>query len=96
MTKNNQSTDSKVIVMHPSWLNYSGHVFLLMIFVAGAVVCFLNEREVLTVVGGILILIAVIILIHAVLRRLSRKFTITSDAVSSRVGVGGRSRRKSE
>ncbi len=94
MTKANRKRDSEIIVMHPSWLNYSGHVFLLMIFVAGAVVCFLNEREVLTVVGYVLVLIAFIILIHAVVRRLSRKFTITSDGVSSRVGIGGRSEKE--
>ena len=94
VTKNNQSRDPKITILHPSWLNYSGHVFLLIIFVAGAIVCLLNEREALTVVGGILMLIAVIILIHAVFRRLSRRFTITSDAVTSRIGIGGRSEKE--
>jgi len=40
------------------------------------------------------LLVALIILIHAVLRRLSQKLTITSDAVISRTGIGGRSEKE--
>jgi uncharacterized membrane protein YdbT with pleckstrin-like domain len=94
MTGTNSEGDTKVTILHPSWLNYSGHFFLLVVFVAGAIVCFLNEREVLTVVGYVLVLVAFIVLIHAVLRRLSHKFTITSDAVSSRAGIGARTEKE--
>ena len=94
MTETNRKGDTQVTVLHPSWLNYSGHFFLIIVFVAGAVVCFLKGGEVLTVVGYVLVLVALIILIHAVLRRLSHKFTITSDAVASRTGIGARTEKE--
>jgi membrane protein YdbS with pleckstrin-like domain len=94
MTGTNSKGDAKVTVLHPSWLNYSGHFLLLVVFVAGAIVCFLNQRAILTVVGYVLLLIALLVLIHALLRRLSHRFTISSDAVSSRAGIGGRTEKE--
>ncbi|MBA7644978.1 hypothetical protein ES703_52729 [subsurface metagenome] len=90
MTKNNQSRDSEIMVLRPSWLNYFGHFFLVVVLAAGAVACLLNEGQVLTVVGGVLTLIAFIVLLRALLERLSHEFTITPETVGSRVGIVSR------
>jgi len=90
VTKNNQSRDSEITVLRPSWLSYFGHFFLVVLLVAGAVACFLNGGQVLTVVGGVLTLIASIVLLRALLGRLSHKFTITPETVGSRVGIVAR------
>lgn len=82
-----ESGDSEIMVLRPSWLNYFGHFFLVVVLVVGAIICFLNGGQVLIVVGGILTLVAFIVLLRALLGRLSHKFTITPDTVGSRAGI---------
>ena len=94
MTKNN-----KTIILHPSWLNYSGNFLLGIILLIIGLVCFIKEfsiqgYEILDYLGYILILAAIIILLNAALKRFSRTYTITYDAVRLRIGILSRNEKE--
>jgi len=84
MAENKQKNVAIISIFHPSWLNYFKHFFWSIIFIIVAVICFTNE---VPIVGLLLISITIIILLGAILERLSRTYTITTDIVRSKAGI---------
>lgn len=87
MRDGNHKTDPQIVILRPSWLNYLKNFLWASVPIVGAVIC-LDDLEAVSIV---LLPIAFIVLLAAVLKRKSLKFTITSDTVNSRGGIVRRS-----
>ena len=84
MEKNNERRDNAIEVFHPSWLNYFGLFFLIVISIVIAVMFFINELQVWSY---FFIFVAIIILLRAVFSRLTYTYTVTTSSVRSRIGI---------
>ena len=65
MRKGDDETSPHIIVLRPSWLNYSKNFVWTLVLIVGALIC-LDDLEAM---GVVLLLIVSIILLHAILKR---------------------------